>query len=139
GPVRHHAGVGPRTAGSAHGSARGSGHPGAGGLQGCRRRVGAGMTRRITFAGPLQPGDCVPGDDPDMIGIDRKARDRRAEFLSTVAGDVSEELIAEATERMAASWTPYPAARRSARPGRRVQVPWLAEFMGKGVEDISGS
>jgi len=40
------------------------------------------VTRTITFAGPLEPGDCYA--DGDLIGIDRKPRDRMGDLITAI-------------------------------------------------------
>ena len=91
------------------------------------------MSRSVTFAGYLGPGDVALSDD-GMVTVDRKPHDYLNEFLSTVVRTATTDAVAEAA-RAAQAWPTYPAAKRGPRPGRTVQVGWSAELAGKGIDD----
>lgn len=72
------------------------------------------MTRTITFAGPLEPGDCYA--DGDLIGIDRKPRDRMGDLITAIRqlpgfGPGTEAMLAD----YAATLPAAPPAYRSPR------------------------
>lgn|GEM_PF-2865801 len=96
------------------------------------------MTRTITFAGPLEPGDCYA--DGDLIGIDRKPRDRMGDLITAIRqlpgfGPGTEAMLAD----YAATLPAAPPAYRSPRPARTVTVGWSSALAGTGLEDIPGT